>query len=519
MKINLRNGKSRKSKMNKKGFSLLEILIYAGVFVVVAGSITGILVNVLNVTSQQQASSEVDENLRQIIAIMGDKIRQSSLIETATDTNLILKVADFSTTTFSVSDDILYLTEGGNEPVSLLSNKVKVGSLDFQKIEQVGTKGGVRVNISLVYDDPRPNFSISKSLTSTINRAAAISFGEDILPSINNLYSVGADNPRWLNGYFSGNVDVDGNLDATQLCIAGDCKSAWSAIGNIIGTGTTNYISKWASTSTLENSLIYDNGTSLGIGTESPNAQLDIGDDLIIGGGEDDSPGLKFTDTSGDQLWFDNGDVRATVHDGFGNFSLKHADHDDKYISTFGAWKFRGDNAGKIYLQTAPAGTVGNSITWNTALYINSSGDIKLGGTTSPSEKLDIVGNIGLTGTIIPDNNCGIAGTVLTYRESVSVPSNTILGGASIGDAMACSGKVLRISGQCNYIDPGHDVSMELRKNDISQVCDIDNMSSSQTGYSTSCNISFSANDIIGCYSKTSSYASSCTCAIYVRFD
>ncbi len=518
-----------KFRNNQKGVSLLEILIYISVFVVVAGSITGILVNVLNVSSQQQASSEVDENLRQVIAIMGDKIRQSSLIEIATNTDLVLRTAGFSTTTFSVVDDILYLTEGENEPVSLLSNKVKVDSLNFQKIEQPGTKGGVRVNLSLIYDDPKPSLSISKSLVSTINRAAAISFGEDILPSINNLYSVGADNPRWLNGYFSGNVDVDGNLDATQLCIAGDCKNAWSAIGNLVGTGTANYIPKWASTSTLENSLIYDNGTSIGIGTTTPSAQLDINENLIIRGGADNDPGLKFTDTAGDQLWFDNGDVRATVHDGYGNFSLKHADHDDKYISTSGAWKFRGDNVGKVYLQTAPVGTIGNSISWNTALYIDSSGNVKIGGTTSPSEKLDIVGNIGLTGTVIPDNDCGISGTVLQYFQTVDrSEEGSTLGFAFLGNnphqgtAMVCSGKVMAISANCGKVVSGN-IVFEVGKNGVGQVCDVTANAENVAFYTTGCNVNFSAGDKIGCYLKEFNSIpvnlNSCTCDIFVRFD
>ena len=41
-------------------------------------------------------------------------------------------------------------------------------------------------------------------------------------------------------------------------------------------SGTTNYISKFTSSSAIGNSLIFDNGTNIGIGTASPNAQLHI---------------------------------------------------------------------------------------------------------------------------------------------------------------------------------------------------------------------------------------------------
>jgi hypothetical protein len=44
----------------------------------------------------------------------------------------------------------------------------------------------------------------------------------------------------------------------------------------ITGSGTSGYLPKWTGTSVVSNSLIFDNGTNIGIGTASPNAQLHI---------------------------------------------------------------------------------------------------------------------------------------------------------------------------------------------------------------------------------------------------
>jgi hypothetical protein len=45
----------------------------------------------------------------------------------------------------------------------------------------------------------------------------------------------------------------------------------------VTGTGTLNFVSKFTSTgSTLGNSLVYDNGTNVGIGTTSPSTKLDV---------------------------------------------------------------------------------------------------------------------------------------------------------------------------------------------------------------------------------------------------
>jgi hypothetical protein len=46
--------------------------------------------------------------------------------------------------------------------------------------------------------------------------------------------------------------------------------------GSIAGSGTTNYIPKFTSSSAIGNSQIFDNGTSVGIGTTSPGARLNI---------------------------------------------------------------------------------------------------------------------------------------------------------------------------------------------------------------------------------------------------
>jgi hypothetical protein len=40
--------------------------------------------------------------------------------------------------------------------------------------------------------------------------------------------------------------------------------------GSVDGNGTTNYISKWSDANTLTDSVIFDNGTNVGIGTSSP---------------------------------------------------------------------------------------------------------------------------------------------------------------------------------------------------------------------------------------------------------
>ena len=46
--------------------------------------------------------------------------------------------------------------------------------------------------------------------------------------------------------------------------------------GSVTGSGTTNYIPKWTSGSALGNSLVFDNGTNVGISTATPGHKLDV---------------------------------------------------------------------------------------------------------------------------------------------------------------------------------------------------------------------------------------------------
>lgn len=77
---------------------------------------------------------------------------------------------------------------------------------------------------------------------------------------------------------------IGGNQLATTFTVDKDGDVGLTAINStdinefIIGPGTNNYIPKYSSANTLSNSVLYDTGVNLGIGTESPNKRLEIVD-------------------------------------------------------------------------------------------------------------------------------------------------------------------------------------------------------------------------------------------------
>gem|GEM_PF-6311060 len=80
-------------------------------------------------------------------------------------------------------------------------------------------------------------------------------------------------------------LDVNGTLNATGnigsntgFCIGSNCITSWpgGGGGSFTNTAPANYLTKSVSASSIGQSLVYDNGTNVGIGITNPNFKLDV---------------------------------------------------------------------------------------------------------------------------------------------------------------------------------------------------------------------------------------------------
>ena len=145
-----------------------------------------------------------------------------------------------------------------------------------------GTTSNITEGSRLYYTDARARAAVS--LTTTGNNGASTynsTTGVLNVPTYTlaglggiNLTSISATSPLLYNnttGVFS--IQQASGSQAGYLSSADwtTFNSKQSALTNpVTGTGTSNYISKFTGTSTLGNSLIYDDGTNVGIGTNAP---------------------------------------------------------------------------------------------------------------------------------------------------------------------------------------------------------------------------------------------------------
>jgi hypothetical protein len=210
----------------------------------------------------------------------------------------------------------------------------------------------------------------------------------------------------------------------------------------VTGTGTTNYLPKWTSGTAIGNSLVYDNGTNVGIGTTNPVLPLTIFNSNAAtlyqtsGTGTGGGNGFYVGHTGNVSYVFNynafpiqfgtNNLTRMTL-DSTGNLGLGVTpsayslgkvvevgtlgnafwglginsvqltsnyfyDGSYKYANNGYANRYDiGSSGGSHIWFNAPSGTAGNTISFTQAMTLDASGRLGLG-TTSPSVKLDVGG-------------------------------------------------------------------------------------------------------------------------------
>jgi hypothetical protein len=194
------------------------------------------------------------------------------------------------------------------------------------------------------------------------------------------------------------NDGADSGLDADTL--DGQQGSYYQPLltNPVTGTGTTNYIPKWTGTTTQSNSLIYDNGTNVGIGTTTPQRRLDLG--------------------ATGQMTFGNA-VTANTNQGI----YWHIDSDYGIYRTAGTWTASNYQQLMIKFATGivlhPGGGVHNKS------HVGVVGGVSIGAsyyTTKYNDGLIVQGNVGI-GTTSPSSKLDVNGEIRS--DALALDSNT----------------------------------------------------------------------------------------------
>ncbi len=390
-----------KLKINNRGFTLVELLIYTGIFAVVSGLMIGILTTTLRVNQRESASAEATSQLNFILQTIQRLTRESSaIIVNSSSTNfdtddtvgsqqtrLVLRMKDSVGNNSTDRDPIVIYAEnnviklsegrGAYQRISDLTNsRVLADNLKFTKYTQYPGHDTVAVDIQLTYNSQNPDSRVSRTLRTAIARVSAATFDSNLLPGADNTYEIGylAGNQRWKNISVSNLISTSNLLNLGQLTndpssdvqngsiyyntasstFRGRKSGAWTNLGEGL----------WTASSTA----IYYNTGNVGIGTTTP------GDKLHVAGGGIILDNNKFLRGKGT-----DGNAYAII--GYGT---------DDYAYIYGS------QTGGVKFYDA----------WNvqTRMTVLTSGNVGIG-TTGPNSKLEVAGTIHSTtgGIKFPD--------------------------------------------------------------------------------------------------------------------
>lgn len=194
--------------------------------------------------------------------------------------------------------------------------------------------------------------------------------------------------------------------------------------GGVDGSGTTNYVAKWSDSDTITNSILFDTGTNVGIGTTSPALKLEVE-------GADGLLQLSTTSSTGNPyMSFNQAGARRSF--------IQHVDSGDnlKLASEYGGMQF----------------FTGTGGTETVKMTIQSGGNVGIG-TTSPASnrKLHVAGNARVDSTFYlgTDESCAFFRYYNALIITNSASTNITLGGGpgSVNNNVYVGNGFLDVSG------------------------------------------------------------------------
>ncbi|MFY7886119.1 MAG: tail fiber domain-containing protein, partial [Dolichospermum sp.] len=223
----------------------------------------------INLTSLSATSPLLYDNTTGVFSIQQSSGSQAGF----------LSAADW--TTFNSKQGAITLTTTGSSGAATFS----AGTLNIPNYTLSGL-GGVPTTRTLSINGTTYDLSADRSWTITPNVNATNTQDYTATAAQTTFTVTGGYTVGQLAVFYNGSKLASNEFTATNgttfvlatACQANDIVQAVVSVtgGGIGGSGTTNYISKWSASGVLTNSIIFDNGTNVGIGTASPANKLSI---------------------------------------------------------------------------------------------------------------------------------------------------------------------------------------------------------------------------------------------------
>ncbi|MCR4328713.1 MAG: hypothetical protein NUV53_04360 [Patescibacteria group bacterium] len=210
---------TRSPRVLRKGFTILELIIFSGILTLIVISFLAILVSITRVQVRQTAAAEVNQQSQFLIQTVQYYVEQSSVVDmdenSPTSTLKLRMVASSSDPLYIyLSGGVVYLQQTDNgTPEVLTSDRVSVSNLQFTKRAHPSAHDSVSMVLSVGYNSQNLAESFTQTLNTAVARVSAATFDSNLIPSTTATYDVGVSSQVWrsINNilYFSGsNVGI-----------------------------------------------------------------------------------------------------------------------------------------------------------------------------------------------------------------------------------------------------------------------------------------------------------------------
>ncbi|HEY2857447.1 MAG TPA: hypothetical protein VGJ21_03475 [Terracidiphilus sp.] len=314
----------------------------------------------------------------------------------------------------------IYTSPEGGEPLWTETQRVTVdASGKYEVLLGSATQHGL----------PQALFAVGQARWLGVSMERGEEVGRSPLTSV--AYAMKAGDAETVGGVPGRNFVTQQQLAAVAKTLAAQLEPAVLPNLSPSGTGTANYLAMWTDSSTLGNSMLYQSGAKLGIGTTTPASALHVySGDVTIGSQALNYPTAPLG-TANFNLVGSVSLMRQTLMDGSGRFNMFWNAYNDKTGNKYYAtgepatkWNIGGGGAGGTGVYVAPAGTAGSAITWNTVFVADASGDLTL---ANKAMNLKAGGNVGI-GTIAPVARLEVNGTAQFDGLVTFAPTQTFPG-------------------------------------------------------------------------------------------
>lgn len=140
----------------KKGFSLLEVIIYIAITIMIVTVLAETVIVMLRVRERNLVEREVQQNLRFAVSRLERAITQATAVTGSYPADTLTLTIGGDTTTFQIAGGILQIKEGAaGSFVDLTTSKVTVSAISgnvFTKISAIGSSNpSVQIKIKVDY--------------------------------------------------------------------------------------------------------------------------------------------------------------------------------------------------------------------------------------------------------------------------------------------------------------------------------------------------------------------------------